>query len=119
MDRFETWAAAYLATDPDSGERSPPAVEVPSGADADFADAWSGNFPYDPSALRVPTMVVRGEWDAITRDADAAWLAKVMRNVPGGVRDVKLSGGAHRMHLEVGRQRLFDAVAEFLAEAAQ
>jgi pimeloyl-ACP methyl ester carboxylesterase len=118
-DRFDPWAKAYLATDPISSERTPSAVEVPAGPDADFADAWSGHFPYDPSKIDVRTMIVRGEWDAITRDADVAWLIKAMREVPGGVLDIKLPGGAHRMHLEENRQMLFDAVAKFLGETAR
>jgi pimeloyl-ACP methyl ester carboxylesterase len=94
----------------------PPSVEVPAGPDADFADAWGGQFPYDPSRIRAPTLIVRGEWDAITRDADAQWLKSAMTNVPGGAHDVKLPRGAHRMHLEKNRQALFDAVGSFLAE---
>ena len=80
----------------------------------DFEEAWNGHLPYDPSQIRAPTLIVRGEWDVITRDADAAWLVKAMKNVPGGARDVKLPRGAHRMHLEVNRQVLFDTAGRFL-----
>ncbi len=113
---FEQWVKSYLATDPASGERSPPSVKVPAGPDADLEDSWDGHLPYDPSLIRIPTLIVRGEWDSITRDADAAWLVNAMTSVPGGARDVKLTRGAHRMHLEKNRQALFDAVAHFLAE---
>lgn len=115
-DRFGPWVKTYLATDPDSGTRSPPSVAAPAGPDADFADAWSGRLPYDPALIRSPTLIVRGEWDPIARDADAAWLVKAMKNVPGGARDVKLPHGAHRMHLEENRQALFDAVGGFLSK---
>lgn len=114
--RFNQWAAAYLSTDPTASTRFPPSVAVPSGPDADFADAWSGRLPYDPSMVRSPTLIVRGEWDLITRDEDAAWLVAAMTAVPGGARDLKLPGGAHRMHLESGREALFEAVAAFLGE---
>jgi pimeloyl-ACP methyl ester carboxylesterase len=113
-EEFDRWVKTYLTTDATSAERSPASVEVPAGPDVDFADAWNGHLPYDPSSIRVPTMIVRGEWDAITRDADAAWLVNAMKNVPGGARDVKLPHGAHRMHLEENRQSLFDAVGDFL-----
>lgn len=115
-DRFDAWVAAYLATDPASGKRTPPAVRVPAGPDVDFDEAWSGHLPYDPSKIRVPTLIVRGEWDAITRDGDAAWLVKAMTSVPGGARDVKLPRGGHRMHLEENRGALFDAVGRFLKD---
>jgi len=113
---FEVWAKAYLGTDPTSGERSPPTVRVPAGPDVDFDEAWNGHLPFDPSIVRASTLIVRGEWDAITRDADAAWLVHAMVNVPGGAQDLKLARGAHRMHLEANRQELFDAVGEFLAQ---
>lgn len=116
---FDKWIEAYLATDPQSGTRSPPAVLVPSGWAADFAEAWSGRFPYDPATVRSPTLIVRGEWDNVTRDADAAWLRRALSGVPGGARDVKLPRGGHRMHLEENRQALFDAVAAFLLEPAR
>jgi len=114
---FDSWASAYLATDPASGTRSPPAVLVPAGPQTDIADAWEGRFPYDPGAVRAPTLIVRGEWDAISTDADAAWLIKALSGIPGGARDLKLPRGGHRMHLEENRSVLFDAVANFLAEA--
>jgi pimeloyl-ACP methyl ester carboxylesterase len=113
--RFDVWAHAYLATDMDSGRRSPPAVRVPSGWQADLAEAWSGRFPYDPATVRAHTLIVRGEWDSVTRDDDAAWLARALTGVPGGARDLKLPRGGHRMHLEENRQTLFAAVGDFLA----
>lgn len=115
-DRFEVWARAWLATDRNSTIRSPSSVRIPSGPDWDFADAWGGRFPYDPGTIRTPTLIARGEWDLLTTDADASWLARKMRRVPGGAQDAKLPRGAHRMHLEQNRQLLFDAVGEFLAE---
>jgi pimeloyl-ACP methyl ester carboxylesterase len=115
-ERFEAWARDYLASDPASGSRTPPAVLVPSGPQRDLAAAWAGGYPYDPAAIRAPTLIVRGEWDSITTDADAAWLVARLSGVPGGARDVKLPRGAHRMHLETNRQALFDAVGAFLAD---
>lgn len=114
--QFEAWARDYLATDPASGSRTPAAVLVPSGPQGDLAAAWAGHYPYDPAAVHAPTLIVRGEWDPVTTDADAAWLIAQLSGVPGGARDIKLPHGAHRMHLEAKRQALFDAVGAFLAE---
>ena len=112
--RFDAWVQAYLASDPTSAQRTPPSARAPAGPVVDIHGAWNGQFPYDPAIVRTPTLIVRGEWDNVTRDADAAWLAKAMKNVPGGVQDVKLPRGAHRMHLEENRQALFDAAGDFL-----
>jgi pimeloyl-ACP methyl ester carboxylesterase len=111
---FREWAGDYLATDANSASLTPPSVRVPSGPQADIDDAWSGRFPYDPSRVRCPTLLVRGAWDPVSTDADVAWLAAKLRNVEGGARSVVLPRGAHRMHLERNRQALFDAVGEFL-----
>ncbi|MDF2386024.1 alpha/beta fold hydrolase [Nostoc ellipsosporum NOK] len=113
-ERFDAWAAAYLASDPGSAGRDPAGVRVPSGPDADFADMWSGRFPYDPGVVRAPTLIVRGAWDPLASDADVAWLAGRLTGVPGGARCVTLADGAHRMHLEDRRQALFDAVGDYL-----
>ncbi|MGY4396189.1 pimeloyl-ACP methyl ester carboxylesterase [Sphingomonas sp. UYAg733] len=115
---FETWARDYLASDPGSLTRTPPVVIAPAGPQRDIAAAWSGHFPYDPAGVRAPTLLVHGEWDAITRPADAAWLGKALTGVPGGARDMMLPRGGHRMHLEENRQSLFDAVGAFLMDSA-
>jgi pimeloyl-ACP methyl ester carboxylesterase len=114
QSHFDQWAATYLSTDAAASTRSPPSVAVPSGPDADVAAAWTGHLPYDPALIRAPTLIVRGEWDPIARDADAAWLVAAMTHVPGGATDLKLPRGAHRMLLEDNRQALFDAVGRFL-----
>lgn len=118
-DRFDAWAEAWLATDGERMSRTPVSVRIPSGPDADFADAWSGRFLYDPGKIEAPTLIVRGEWDLLTTDLDAAWLVERLAAVPGGAADIKLPRGAHRMHLEENRQLLFDAVGYFLTRSGQ
>lgn len=115
---FEAWDAAYLATDRDSARRTPIAVRVPSGPAADIAAARGGQFPYDRATLKVPTLIVRGEWDPVATADDVAAMARALTNVPGGARAVTLPKGGHRMHLERNRLALFDAVAGFLARPA-
>ncbi|MEE2690699.1 MAG: alpha/beta hydrolase [Pseudomonadota bacterium] len=117
LDRhFERWGPAYLASDPESATRSPPAVLIPGGPAADLRDAWSGAFPYDPGKITAPTMIVRGEWDSVTADADARWLFEALANADPR-RDVKISKGSHLMHLEESRFELYEATRGFLAGA--
>lgn len=115
---FEPWVRDYLASDPDSFSRVPEAVRVPSGPGADIDAAWTGRFPYDPSRVRVPTLLVSGAWDPVSNQTDLAWLAAHLSNVPGGARIVTLPRGAHRLHLENERQGLFDAVGTYLGDLA-
>lgn len=111
-DIFHAWVQDYLASDPAASMQAPPSVRVPSGPQADIDDAWSGRFPYDPSQIGVPTLIVRGAWDAVSNESDVAWLAA---RIPT-VRTLTLPRGAHRMHLETNRQALFDAVGDDLLQ---
>lgn len=110
---FETWAAAYLHSDPASAQRTPRSVKVPNGPNADLADADSGNLAYDPASIRVPVLIARGEWDAVTSAADLEWLYASMTAAPVK-RMVWINGATHRMHLERNRRQLYREVQTFL-----
>lgn len=107
------WGPAYLASDPGAAARKPtPAVLVPPGPALDIAAAFAGALPYDPSRVQAPTLVVRGAWDSLCTDGDAAWLMGRL-----GAReklDVKIPAATHLMHLETGRDRLFEETRAFL-----
>lgn len=115
---LSAWGPAYLASDPTSGDRSPPSVRVPNGPIADLVAAWSGRLPYDPARITVPTLIVRGEWETITTDADARWLYDALVRAPVR-RDVKIGRATHVMHLETSRRELYAETALFLAGDAE
>jgi pimeloyl-ACP methyl ester carboxylesterase len=96
--------------------RMPQSVRTSGGSSADIADAWRGSFPYDPGAIRVPTLIVRGEWDSLCADADARWLFDALSKVPLK-RDVKIGRATHLMHLEENRHALYREVETFLLGA--
>ena len=110
---FSEWGQAYLDTDPASRTMSPLAVTVPSGPAVDIAQAWSGHFPYDPSKVLCPVLIVRGEWDSLIPDEDAAWLYSAFSNA-ADKQDLKLARATHLAHLESGRIRLYEATRNFL-----
>jgi pimeloyl-ACP methyl ester carboxylesterase len=110
---MKLWWPAYLATDPDSFTRNPPSVRVPSGPLADIDLAWTGASTYDPALIRAPTLIIRGEWDDVTTNADASRLYRSLRNTPIK-RDVVVSRGTHVMHLEESRFQLYSEVQAFL-----
>jgi pimeloyl-ACP methyl ester carboxylesterase len=114
---FDEWAQAYLDSDPESRTRLPASVQVPNGPKVDIAHAWSGHFSYDPAQVLCPTLIVRGEWDTVTRDDDARWLLQALTNCPLK-RDVVVARGTHVMHLESGRFDLYRAVRAFLSDAS-
>jgi pimeloyl-ACP methyl ester carboxylesterase len=112
---LDLWGPAYLATDPDGARcTAGPVVKIPTGAQADILAAWSGDLPYDPAAIEAPVLIVRGAWDSLTKDADAAFLLD--RLASKDKRDVIVPEATHRMHLEHGREGLFAATGAFLAD---
>ncbi|WP_204314709.1 hypothetical protein, partial [Stenotrophomonas maltophilia] len=66
-----------------------------------------------PGLIRAPTAILRGEWDSLTTDADAAWLLAALTGAPEK-RDVKVAKGTHLMHLEESRGDLYRAAIAFL-----
>jgi pimeloyl-ACP methyl ester carboxylesterase len=107
------WGPAYLATDPDACRRAPPAVRIPNGPQADVIAAMSGQLAYEPGRIVAPTLIVRGAWDNLCRDADAAWLMNALGAQEKA--DVVISAATHLMHLEHGREGLFAATVDWLS----
>jgi pimeloyl-ACP methyl ester carboxylesterase len=110
---FDRWAPAYIASDPEAAGRTPPAVRIPAGPRADNAEAWTGRLAWNPAELTQPLAIVRGAWDSLCTDADAAMLLAAAISTPQR-HDRKLEGGTHLMHLETGRRVLYEAVGRAL-----
>ncbi|MDR3469804.1 MAG: alpha/beta hydrolase [Xanthobacteraceae bacterium] len=113
-DDVPAWAQRYLDSDPTSRSRTPPSVKTPNGPVADIAAAWAGRLAYDPARIQAPVAVIRGAWDSLCTDADAAWLHAALSSTT--MRDVTVPRGTHLMHLERGRHALYDAANAFLSE---
>lgn len=111
---FNAWGEAYLDVDPESRGRSPAAVKTPSGAFQDIFDAWAGELAYDPARVHAPVSIIRGEWDSMCTEADAAWLFHAFKASPIR-RIVTISRGTHLMHLEESRYALYRETEIFLA----
>ena len=110
---FDIWGQAYLDSDASSRARSPASVKTPSGPWHDIAQAWIGDLAYDPAQIQAPVALIRGEWDSMCTDADAAWLFNAFTASPIR-RDVKISHATHLMHLEASRYALYRETETFL-----
>jgi alpha-beta hydrolase superfamily lysophospholipase len=65
----------------------------------------------------MPTLLIRGEWDSVCDDRDAAHLLK---NIGASDKsDVKIPYATHLMHLESQRVALHNAVNQFLHRVAK
>lgn len=112
---LERWIAAYLDSDPQSAQRTPRAVQVPGGPIADILASDRGEALVDSGRIRQPTLIVRGEWDHVTTDADAARLFAALTGAADR-REVKIAGGNHWLHLQPQRRALWAETRSFLGE---
>lgn len=110
---LDRWCDAYLATDAEAALRSPPAVKIPGGPATDIDAMDAGQSLVDDADISQPTLIVRGEWDHVTTDADAARLFAAL-SAAQEKRDIKISGGNHWLHLQPQRQALWSETRTFL-----
>jgi len=116
---FEQWADACWATDPTGARQNPPVLRAPNGTVADSQDFWTKGKPmYDPAQIKVPAMIIIGEWDHDTPPSMAQTIFPLMINSPDK-RLVMLAEGTHHMMLEKNRGALFRAVQAFLDEGCE
>jgi pimeloyl-ACP methyl ester carboxylesterase len=110
---FETWVAATLATDLWGSTQTPAVIRAPNGGLV--AQQLAGDWvpPYDPAAIKAPTLLIKGEWDADTPSYMAQALFPLIANAP--VKQyVEIGEGTHSIMLERNRMALFRAVQSFL-----
>lgn len=105
---FETIAAL----DPTAATRRPPAFRCPNGALADMVRIFNGEALYEPAALTMPVLVVRGEHDTTSTDTDARGLLARLASPEKQYRVV--AGGSHFLCIERSRQALYDVLGQFL-----
>jgi pimeloyl-ACP methyl ester carboxylesterase len=110
---FEEWGERYLDSDSESRSRQPAGVKIPTGPFVDILRAWHGDLAYDPARVQAPVAIIRGEWDGLIPDADAAWLFDAFTASPIK-HDIKISRGTHLMHLEAMRYALYRESIAFL-----
>jgi pimeloyl-ACP methyl ester carboxylesterase len=115
---FDQWWAANLAARADAGRGAgpdtPSALRVPNGALKDVEEYWmSGRPTWEPSDIRVPVLLVLGEWDRDTPPYMAQSIYDRLDNTPYR-RQVVLREGTHAMPLEKNRLSLMREVQSFL-----
>ena len=116
---FDQWADASWASDPAGAKQNPPVIRAPNGTVADTAEFWSsGKIMYDPADIKVPTLIVVGEWDKDMPPYMAQAIFPLLTNSPGK-RFVMLAEGTHHMMLEGNRMALYRAVQSFLDEGCE
>ena len=80
---FEAWADATWKTDPKGAAQNPPVLRAPNGVvfdgHASGARGGQAKMPYSATDIRVPTLLIKAEWDADTPTYMAAALFPRLR----------------------------------------
>lgn len=112
---FTNWGKTWLQSDPLAAKFKSDSVRFPSGPSVDI-EALLHNAPYyNPEEIRVPTLIIRGEWDTYPDNQDAEKLFSSLKNAPQK-KYVVIEKGTHVMHLEESRLQLFAEVTHFLQQ---
>lgn len=107
------WGPKYLDADPESRHRNPPSVMVPSGPDIDLAEVSAGRFVYEPAKIKVPILVILGEWDAIATEEGGKRLFDLLTGTQRKSL-VIIGRGTHLPQFESVRFELYRNIRTFL-----
>jgi pimeloyl-ACP methyl ester carboxylesterase/heme-degrading monooxygenase HmoA len=108
------WKPQWLRSDPLAKGSMKGTVRFPAGPDQDIDEMQHGISYYDPSRIKIATLIIRGEWDTYPSNEDAARLFSKLTNVPEK-KYVVIEKGTHVMHLEKSRTQLYQEVLNFLS----
>jgi pimeloyl-ACP methyl ester carboxylesterase len=117
---YEAWADATWKTDPKAMAQNPPLLRAPNGVVADGQRYWAAGpgkstMPYAAADIRVPTLLIKAEWDADTPAYMAQALFPLLTGAPYK-RYVEIGEGTHTVIMEKNRMHLFREVQLFLDE---
>ena len=113
---FDAYMEAALASDPWSKTQTPRAFRAPNGVVLDGREYQNAGRPiYDPSAIRVPTLLILAEQDADTPLYMAQTLFPLLTNAPQK-RMVVIGDGTHVILTEKNRMQLFREVETYFEE---
>jgi pimeloyl-ACP methyl ester carboxylesterase len=101
-----------LESDPLSLTRTPPAFRSPTGCGVDLFRAFSGYAAFDAGKIEVPTLLVRGDSDTTSTEADSLRLLERLES--RDKHSITIPSGTHFACFEYCAPLLFDALLAFL-----
>lgn len=116
-EMFTRWGEEWLRSDTLAMKYKSNSVRFPSGPSQDIDNLLHGKSYYDPSNLKVPVLLIRGEWDWYPSGADAEHLFASLTGAPYK-KYVTIESGTHVMHLEKSRFQLYEETLFFLKRDA-
>jgi pimeloyl-ACP methyl ester carboxylesterase/heme-degrading monooxygenase HmoA len=114
---FSIWGNSWLHSDTLAMKYHSTSVRFPSGPAQDVEDLLHNKPYYDPALIKVPVLLIRGEWDAYPNNRDYDTLFGALENSPYK-KAVIIEKATHVMHLEKSRYQLYDETVNFLRRGA-
>ncbi|WP_157510821.1 hypothetical protein [Frateuria sp. Soil773] len=117
-DMASTYALMGLASDPESYLRRPVEARIPLCYWPESLRLSHGERLWDPAAVRVPVLAIRGARDFWSRPEGLAFVKHAYVNAPR-VDTLTIPDGTHLLFLdrpERGRTRFIQGVLSFLAD---
>jgi pimeloyl-ACP methyl ester carboxylesterase len=110
---FEQWADFTLAEDPWSNGQAPDRLRATNGPIQDIRDYWcAGHRYYEPSDIRVPVLLVHGEWDIDVPIDLAQALFLELKNARYR-QWTEIGEATHLVLLEKNRLLAFETIRDF------
>jgi len=110
---FDTWGDTWLRSDTLAVKFKSNQVRFPSGPSQDMEEMLHGKSYYNPADIKVPVLIIRGEWDKYPDNNDAERLFVSLENAPYK-KYVLIEKGTHVIHLEKNRYQVYDEALRFL-----
>jgi pimeloyl-ACP methyl ester carboxylesterase len=112
-EMFTSFGRTWLLSDPLNWLFNDDSVRFPSGPAQDTDDLLHNKTYYNPGEIKVPVLIVRGDWDPNPGDNDEKILLSALKNAPYK-KYVVIAKSTHILHLEKNRVQLYDEVLRFL-----
>jgi len=109
----DMWAKLALESDPTSMQRTPPSLRSPNGVLVDLYYIFTERPVYDAAKIKVPVLLLRGDADQESLDADARGLFSKLTSAPYK-RYVLIGDGTHFINAEKNNWQLFQEAQLFL-----
>lgn len=107
------WAEAFRASAPHISGDPPGEIRIPDGPVSDFEAVLAGVYPYSPSQVTAPILMVYGTHDVWANTPNAA--AVLARFTSSPLKwQLRIDDGTHVMHLERNRMSLYEGVLGFV-----
>lgn len=116
----ERWAQEFEASAPHITGDQPGAIRIPDGPIADIEAANADIYPYVPSHVTAPILMVYGNYDMEANKRGSQPAAFLARFTSSPLKwQLCIYDGTHVMHLERNRESLYESVLGFIRTTEQ